>query len=357
MAINSLTRDTQYLGGYVKEVRYYEPWNEKVSCRHPIRQTTCTGSGKNRHCTTRTVGHYHAYDVDYHGPHWTEETTLGSLSISEDRYKNILHDVFKIEKPSFHDMNRHYHTIDGDMYFGKWDLQDETLVPVTVEESYENRPKASQSIYRFQEVDTMDIKQYKLFNYPIVNRHRYQQGILGFNDPIAEKKLAVLNAKLGGTKHVRVFILVFKNQPIEAGHLQERYWEGSNKNEFVITIGIDNENKVKWAYDFSWTEVEETKVETRDYLLSQNTLDLSSLVDFTYKEIENKWIIRNFHEFDILTIQPSMTAIVIIFSLTLLLNVGMASWIVMNEHDDDSHDENLGLWAKGYLKRTSKKWK
>jgi hypothetical protein len=340
IAISSLTDDTQYLGGYVKEVRYYEPWNERVSCRHPkycTRYKSCCTRTKNgcTGCLDRyQCGWQHLYDVDYHPASWTMETNLGTIYISEQRYKEILTKNFKVN-PIFHELNRHSHTIDGDMYSGTWNGTDETIVPITIEDHYENRPQASHSIYHFNEVDTFDIREYGLYKYPTINDHNYQKTLLGINDPIAERKLAVLNARLGELKHVRVFILVFNDKSVDAGHLQERYWQGGNKNEFVICVGLSEDKEVKWVYDFSWTEVEETKIETREFMLANESFDLNSLIDFTEQEINSKWIMRDFHKFDMLTIDPSMTAVFWIFFLTIVLNIGLAWWIVKNDLEDE----------------------
>ena len=52
--VQSLTSDTEYLSEYVVRAEYYEDWDEwiKKTCSY----TTCTGTGKNRRCTT------HHYD-------------------------------------------------------------------------------------------------------------------------------------------------------------------------------------------------------------------------------------------------------------------------------------------------------
>lgn len=339
VAVQALVSDTQFLGGYAKEVRYYEPWNEKVHCRHAkyCSKYSCSGSGKNRSCGMKSYqcGWQHMYDVDYHPEYWSVVTTFGENTISKTRHDEILRKKFKVS-PTFQDLHRNYHTINGNMYFGRWDGKDETLEPVVIDESYENRPKASRSVYRFQELDSFDIKEYHPFNYPAIDSYQHQVALLGYNDPVAERKLQILNSRLGIKKHVKVFVVVFKNKTMDAGRIQERYWEGSNKNEYIITVGINDQNKVIWAYDFSWTEVAETKVDTENFIQNQEVLDLPSIVDFVYGELEAKWIPRDFHEFDVLTIQPSMTAIIIILFLTLALNGGMSYWIITNEFDDEN---------------------
>lgn len=329
ICIVSLTSDVEYLGGYVTEVRYYEDWNERVSCRHPRYCTRCSGSGKTRSCSTYICGYYHAYDVDYHPEHWTAETTLGTYDITQQRYDQLLNQ-FKVS-PVFKDLHRSYHTNDGDMYHGDWKGEDETLEPVTATETYENRPKACTNVFHFELPDTTEIKMYGLHDYPVIHSTFHQDQIIGYTDKQAEKKLQVLNARLGKPKQLRVYIVVFRDQPREAAFVQERMWEGGNKNEFVVCVGIDSNNKVQWSEEFSWTERTETKVDVRTFIESQDQLNLSEVVDFMYKELSDKWQRRNFADFDYLTIYPTMKQTVWIFVLTFLLNVGVGVWVVKNE--------------------------
>ena len=38
-AESSVTKDTEYWGSYAVDARYYEPWNERVSCSHAVYRT------------------------------------------------------------------------------------------------------------------------------------------------------------------------------------------------------------------------------------------------------------------------------------------------------------------------------
>lgn len=335
ICINSLTTDTEWVGGYVTDVRYYEDWNERVSCRHPIYCTSCSGSGKNRSCHTYVCGHHHPYDVDYHPEYWDAETTLGSYNISKNKYDELVNQ-FKTT-PRFVELNRDYHTDDGDMYKALWGGEDETLEAVTRSHDYENRPKAAVNVYHWQPVDTSDVKQYQLKEYPNIYEQWKQNNLLGYSDRAAEHKLRVLNARLGHNKQIRVYFLIFKNQPREAGHLQEQYWEGSNKNEFIVCLGINDQNEITWAHDFSWTEREDMKVDIRTFAEAQGKLNLGELIDYTYDEVNTKWKRRDFKEFDYLTIEPTMKQTIWIYILTTLICAGLAWFVVVNDIQDDYH--------------------
>lgn len=324
ICIHSLTSDIQYLGGYVEEVRYYEDWNEYI---HRICTRSC-GKG----CTTT----YNCSYVQYHPEYWTVLTTLGEFKISENKYLSLLQQFNS--SPIFKELYRHYHTNDGDMYYGTWKGEDSTLEPIVLEDSYENRPKAAVNVYHFNKPDSSDVKQYKLFDYPLVQSLFKQDLILGYEDKIAERKLQILNARLGNPKQVRTFILIFKNQPIQAGIMQENYWEGSNKNEFIVCIGIDNDKNIQWVHDFSWTEKEECKVETRHFIESQKKLNLSKTVDYLYEEIQTKFLRKNFEDFDYLNIEPTRKQIVWILIITVLINISIAIWVVKNDINEETYE-------------------
>lgn len=332
ICISSLTDDIEYLGGLVTEVRYYEDWDEEVSCRHPIYCKSCSGTGKNKTCSEYVCGHRHMYDIDYHPKYWEAITTLSDYSISQEKYNQLIHKFEAI--PKFHNMNRTYHSINGDMYFGKWDNRNKTLEPVAREHSYENRPRASHSIYHYEEVDTIDLKVYKPFEYPVIYNSFHQNVILGYNDHKAEQALQVINSRLGASKQIRIFLLVFKNQEKDAALIQERYWEGGNKNELNICVGIDNEKNIKWGHVFSWTEEEEVKINIRTYIEEAKTFNLIEIISVIDNEVKTNWKRKDFKEFNYLSIDPTTTQTVVIFILAFILTGGIGIWIVLNEFED-----------------------
>lgn len=160
--------------------------------------------------------------------------------------------------------------------------------------------------------------------------------------PRAERLLQIANAKLGAPKKVRIFILIFKNQPLDASHKQEAYWRGGNKNEFVFTIGINDANKVTWARAFSWTEVERLKIDARDYMVQNfidpgRELDLVPVVNWTAKNINTYWVKKDFRDFDYITIAPPLWAQILTFVVTLIVNIGASAWTVLNGIDADGN--------------------
>lgn len=321
---------TEYWGSLVSRVEYYEEWDEYIqqTC-----SSTCCCDKDGNNCQTYT------YDCSYvsnHSPYWQIVTTAGEkIKISEREYDKI---KAKFGNSTFQDLDRDYHRIDGDMYFSSWDGVRETSVSVTTQHSYENRIKASdKSIFNYKIVTPEHIKQYDLKEYPPITEKYIMDDIIGYKGAdfaVANQNLQYLNGLLGAKKQVKVLILIYKNQPREAALYQEWLWCGGNKNEFIVCIGIDNQNNVKWGKTISWTTNELLKVEVNGYIQKQEKLSLIPLTDYLTVKIAKDFQRRSFEEFDYLTVEPSTFAIITTFILTILINLGLGYWIINNEYDE-----------------------
>jgi hypothetical protein len=239
---------------------------------------------------------------------------------------------------AFRELGRDYYTIDGDEYHCTWNNDSIKAVPVTTLHHYENRVKAAdQSVFHFEKVEEADIVRYQLKEYPPIQLNYKMTAVLGDSSEdarIADKKIQYINGLLGHKKEVKVFILVFKNQPIEAAFYQEWYWSGGNMNEFVVCIGIDNDRNIKWCKPISWTTNEMLKVETKNFIINQTKLNLQSIADHLQNSIDKSFERRNFKEFDYLTVEPPLWAIILCYVLTLGANIGVSLWVIRNEMDE-----------------------
>lgn len=336
------TDDTEYWGGVAQAAEFSERWDEKVPCSHTRycdeTRTVSDGKGGTTTQTTKVAcGTDHPYDVKDHPPTWEIMDDNGiTVSIGSGKFEEL---ATRWGNRKFVELNRSYHSIDGNKYVAKWDKQDETLEPVVTVHTYENRVQASTSVFNFQDVSDGDKAAFALFDYPDVNGYS-QVSILGRGDATqadAEQSLRIANAKLGHPKQAKVFILVFQDQPMAAGIAQESLWKRGNKNEMVITIGTDASGVVQWCYPFSWTEVEELKIELRDQISGMGQLNLSHVVDLTVPLMWEKWERKRFRDFSYLTVEPPGWAVATTYLLTLLLNLGLGWWIVKNRHKEHEH--------------------
>jgi len=320
------TRDTEYWGGWVSKGEYYEDWNERVSCRHPRSCSHRDSEGNRRHSND---GYQHSYDVDYHPPYWQVTDSNGiAVSVNSIEFDKL---SARFQNRKLVDMHRSFHTDDGDCYVTDWNQSDATLVPFTSTHSYENRVAVSDSVFNFPEVDP---KTYGLFEYPDIAGYYDCPSILGAGDvsqPDAQRALSVANAKLGRPKQVRMMILVFKNQPIQAGFDQQSYWKGGNKNEFVVTVGVDDSNSVQWCHVFSWSDSEQLKIETRDYVVNQKTLNLAGVVNWMVPQINAGFVRKEFRQFSYISIDPPGWAVFLTFLVVGMINTGVSWWVIVNE--------------------------
>lgn len=335
--------DTEYWGGYVTQAEYYEDWNEKVSCRHEIackHPYNCGTKNSPSTCYRHSNdGYEHSFDVDEHAAYWQMTDSNGAtFGISSDFFDVL---AARWQSRRFVELNRNYHTNDGDKYVAEWDRRPESIETTAAEHRYENRVQASRSTFRFPDVDP---KRNRLFDYPQVQGHR-QRVVLGAEDPAAEAKFQYLNATLGREKQVRVFVLVFRDRPQDAALMQQAYWQGGNKNEFVVCVGTDSEGNVTWAYPFAWSAVDERSVrelltDTRMKLVDMGRLDLPALADWLHPEIRGRFRRMPFARFSYLTVEPPTWVVVLVFVLTLAMSAGWAVWAVGNDHvsrhDDDA---------------------
>jgi len=322
-AVHFQTQDTEYWNTYGTQASYYEKWNEWIT--KTCSEEVCSGSGDNRSCTTRY------YDCSYeetHPPRWKIRDNMGNDTRIDRSYFAYL--VKHWGNKTFQDMNRSYYTYDGDAYHTTFKKEFEKIISLCKTHTYENKVMVSKSVFNFQEVDSATITDYGLYEYPKENVFDFDP-ILGDGNVFTSDKLNKYNALNGSTKQLHMMILIFKDKPYDAGMMQESYWKGGNKNEFVLCVGIAGK-KIKWTKVISWTDEEALKAEVNQDVLGMDTLNIMSLVDYMGKEVPPRFVRKKFEDFDYLKIEPSFTAVMITLILTILISAGIAVYVVMNEH-------------------------
>jgi hypothetical protein len=342
MIETSQTNDTEFWGGWGVRAEYYEDWNERVSCRHPIPCSHSTYDSKGNYTGTAhsNDGYSHLYDVDYHPPYWEIDDSNGdSHRISKPFFASLTKRWGNQKKV---DLGRSFHDNDGDKYVTVWDQKKATLEAVTTQHTYENRVAVSDSVFNFKEIENPE--ELGLFEYPKISGYK-QRVILGKGgaDHVqAEKELNYFNATLGRKKQVRLFLLIYRNTDMATAMDQEAYWKGGNKNELVSCVGVDDENAVQWSYVFSWSKSEELKAEARNQLVGQEKLDLPAYVAWLGPAVDKSFVRLEFAEFDYLSVEPPWWAVLIVYALTALVSVGIAFWVVMN----NQHHERRFRWGR-----------
>ena len=116
--------------------------------------------------------------------------------------------------------------------------------------------------------------------------------------------------------------------------MQRGYWEGGNKNEFVVCLGIGDSNIVEWCNAFSWSDAPWLDVETRQWFTEHDTLDLYAYGMWLEENVPSQWKRKNFSDYEYIHAELTDTAKWIVFILTLIFCVGMSWWIIENEYDE-----------------------
>ena len=327
--------DKEYLSDLVSKITYYEDWDETVMVTHT--RTVSCGNGKTR---TET---YVVPERRYHPKRYVYETVTGETNdVSEDEYKLI---CYKLNMPAvFKDMHRSYRSKDGDAYVTSWNRTRENSYPVTWTHLYQNKVKASSySIFKYGNISEEEIKENKLFDYPEI-KNNDQNPILGFNATDTDiDAVRYLNGYRGPKNQIHVFILCFNNPSLEVAEMQKAYWQGGNKNEFVVCLGVKN-NTVIWCNPFSWSDEPMLEVKTRDYFIKHPDINFKDYAEWLDTQIDKNWHRKEFNDFNYLSIELSIGWYIAILIIILCYNVGISYWVITNEFTLDKPSGKYGRY-------------
>lgn len=322
LLLSSFNYDTEYLGYYVKSATHYEAWDE---LKTRIETYTVTVNGHTQVRTrTRTY-------VDHHPDQYV-------LYLNDDRKENVSKATFyKVTNymkadSVFRDMHRHFHLKDGDAYDYTYD-NPEHMYYVTLTSLYNNPFKNSKSIFTYSDISKEEVDELGLHDYPDVE-NAYQEVILGGVVPDNHKHaIEYLNAVYGAEKHIRIYILVFKDKSPQIVEYQKSYWKGGNKNELVICLGYDtNIKEIKWADAFSWCDEPILEAATKQFFISHPKLNLIKYKEFITPYIESEWVPKDFSDFSYIEHDLSTDKSIFLLVITILYCILISIWVIHNEY-------------------------
>ena len=333
--------DTEYLGYYVTGTTYYEDWNEYI-------HQTCY---RTVHVGKSTVSvPYDCSYVKYHSAYWT--VTLNDkaeIDVPQQTYEKL---IYMWNTPrQFIDMNRHYHSKDGDAYYNEWNGVPETTMNITKENSYVNKIKASKSVFSYQDISDKEAKKYKLYDYPKV-KDMYQPTILSKHkiDEGTMRGWDFMNSYNGKQFEFRSYLIFFYNESPDIVNKQLSYWKGVNMNESNIFIGVDSVTMTKqWVRVQSWSDRPELDVDVRDYINQSDTININNIRNYIVSKIPNEWHRKNFKDFNYIKVDLTDTQITWLIILLLLYNIGISVYVIKNEFtNDEDKDDNSSYNKRGF---------
>ena len=328
--LGSSMSSTEYWGGYVEKITYYEPWDELVTKTRQV----CVGHDEDGNPIYETETYT---EREYHKESWAYENSFDGW---EHRIDKETYDKMKAKLNSqsvFRDMHRHYYRIDGDAYDMFWDGTINHCFDLTATNHYKNRIKASEShtIFRYSDISSAEAKEIGLKEYPQIEDFMSQNPIIGGRPSIYDiNEIKYINAVHGSKNQFRTYILIFDGAKtdVETAEMQKGYWQGGNKNEFIVCLGVIGDS-VTWCSPFSWCDEPKLELLTRDYFIENPKLNIQKYGQWLDWNIETNWERKQFADFEYIKIGLTDTQGIWLFILSILFSAGI-SFACYKIHED-----------------------
>ena len=324
MLENNLS-DIEYLNYHYTKIYHEDEWNERVW----VTKTRTVRHGKHHHTET-----YRVQETRHHPDRWIGYLNDGNgINISRGEYKHIK-ELWNVNE-RFIDMHRHYYTIDGDAHECVWDGNINTLKPYVKEHHYRNVIIGSETAFKFNEITKEEAKTLGLYDYPSLEKHNEQNPIIGCRRFITSndiKQFKRLNAINGYRKEITTFLLIYPNSSASIVEDQRSYWQGGNKNEFIICVGIDSlTNKVQWSQCFSWLDDITMEVECRNFINNQDKLNATEISKWVGNHL-HLWKRKEFNDFSYLNVNlTDGQEIAILWTVIILSLLALGISVIVNK--------------------------
>lgn len=328
--------DDEYLGSFIASVSHEDAWTELI----PYIVQVPAGKDSNGNTIYRQETRIRE---QYHPEQWMMDTNIGTRHyINRRSYQNIV-DTWRTAPYGYNYTGSH---ILGGVRYGRtyWfnDILEankeepnpldnpyvrECFFPLTEEHQYVNKVRNSHSIFKFEAISKSKAKELGLYDYPPVKGY-FQQCILGREFPQeVHDAFLLLNSWYGAQHQIHVYVICFDAaKGIKIAEQQRAYWEGGNKNEFVVCLGLDGD-QVKWSHAFSWMDEPTLSVMTEDYFRDHEELDLIAFSNWLRENLSS-WKRKNFNDFKYLSVSLTPTQNYVLFALVVAINIGLAYLIL-----------------------------
>ena len=345
--IVSLEYDTEYLGGYITKITHYDEWDEWIH-KTCTRQVPCGRDSKGN-----TIYRTETYDCSYREYHPERWKYTDNYNREEYFYNKSYFDAAMRElgypKMVFRDMHRNYYRIDGDAQDYFYDGTVQHIRPLVWSETYRNKILASHSIFKFEDIDDEEADSLGLFRYPDV-KDNDQAVILGFKaGKKVHKQYKYINSVYGSKKQFRIYVLVFRDKPLEISEKQKSYWQGGNKNEFVLCLGYNTKKgTIDWCNPFSWCDKPELEVATKRYFRDHPKMDLSEYPQWLENHL-HLWKRKEFKDFDYIENELTKGQSVALLIIILVFDIFVSILFIGNEATNEGmYDDSFIYDFKHY---------
>lgn len=325
LCYKSFTSCTEYLGSMIRSIHYEAPWTERI-----VRTETKTDAKGRTYTRTYVQYVYHPAKHYFH-------TSIGSRYPMNAAYFHEVKTLWGVRKHSDTWTGPH---IQGGVRFGHHYILDDLgeteiekpiyWIPVTEKHSYKNKIRSSNSIFKFEKISREQAAELGLHEYPaIINNDA--PCILSTDLPIppdADVMFRKFNARYGPGLQIRLYILLFDAEKgIGISEMQRAYWQGGNKNEFVVCMGLDADRSVKWARAFSWADEQNIEVEAAQWLMHHPRLEWAEFYEWLKVNLLG-WKRKEFSDFDYINVTLPLKYFLIVLFASILEN-SLAIYLVL----------------------------
>ena len=109
-----------------------------------------------------------------------------------------------------------------------------------------------------------------------------------------------VNAELGPKSKIHVLVLLWNGNVYSSEEMNNvlASWKGPNKNELVISIGLDHSRKIVWSQCYSWVDDTTIHSKIRQDILAMDTLNFDVLKESIMQNVPKYWVKKDFKDFD-----------------------------------------------------------
>ena len=320
------TSSTEYLGSIVSDITHEDDWIELVE----VKETKTDSNG--RTCTVTRV------EERYHKEKYYMHTSRGSMMDIDRHFYSYVRSVWK--RPG-HDMCWSGRHIKGGVRrgmcfrFSDFNIEErdnpDNWVPVTESGSYTNKVRASNSIFKFEAIGKREAAELGLLDYPAIQMYD-APCLLSDGIPVpdaVDKLFRKFNAVYAPEYQMRLYILLFQaDKGIGISERQRSYWQGGNKNEFIVCIGMNPDGKIEWARAFSWADVQDKEVDAAQWLMLHPCIDWQEFHDWLRWHIVG-WKRKEFKDFDYIHVELPLWQFISVIGLSAAENA-LALYLALN---------------------------
>lgn len=312
------TSRIEYLGSMVSDINHEESWTELVK----VSETKKDNQG-NSYTVTRIKERFHKEQYYFH-------TTIGTRFSTDYGFYAYVRDIWNLPRTP---LSWSGNNIKGGIRYGsRYELSDfefnkqenpENWIPITESHNYINKIQASNSIFKFEEINKREAHETGLIDYPAICS--YDAPCVLSNDIVipddVDELFRKFNARYAPEFQMRLYVLLFDaNKGIGISELQRAYWQGGNKNEFVICVGMRSGGVVEWARAFSWADEQSKEVEVAQWLMHHPDMNWTELYDWLRLNLIG-WKRKEFKDFNYINVSLPLWQILVIYVLSIAENI------------------------------------